>query len=91
MPGSARSDESYGCCCCSPDAEIWPVSGEESSWNRITTMADDAINWMGRIHKTDPEHPVCLHDVSGSPHALDHSMHLFDDGDEKLRGRSFEN
>ena len=26
------------------DAAIWPVTGEESSWNMITAMADDAID-----------------------------------------------
>ncbi len=37
-----------------PKAEIWPVTGKESSWNLITAMADDAIAWMDRIHQTDP-------------------------------------
>jgi arylsulfatase len=84
-----------------PKAEIWPVTGEEPSWNLITAMADDAIDWMYRIHQTDPEQPIFLHYVPGSSHAPHHptkewvdkihAMHLFDDGYEKLRERIFEN
>ena len=29
-----------------PKAKIWPVTGKESSWNLITGMADDAIDWI---------------------------------------------
>ena len=64
-------------------------------------MADDAIDWMSRIHQTDPEQPIFLHYVPGSSHAPHHptkewvdrihAMHLFDDGYEKLRERIFEN
>jgi arylsulfatase len=84
-----------------PNARIWPVTGEESSWNLITAMADDAIDWMTRIHQTDPNQPIFLHYVPGSSHAPHHptkewvdkisAMHLFDDGYEKLRERIFEN
>ena len=35
---------------------------EESSWNLITAMADDAIDWMTRIHQTDPQ-PADLHQL----------------------------
>jgi arylsulfatase len=84
-----------------PNAKIWPVTGEESSWNLITAMADDAIDWMTRIHQTDPNQPIFLHYVPGSSHAPHHptrewvdkisAMHLFDDGYEKLRERIFAN
>ena len=49
-----------------PKAEIWPVTGKESSWNLITAMADDAIDWMYRIHQTDPNQPIFLYYVPGS-------------------------
>ena len=84
-----------------PKAEIWPVTGKEPSWNLITAMADDAIDWMYRIHQTDPRQPIFLYYVPGSSHAPHHptkewvdkihAMHLFDDGYEKLRERIFEN
>ena len=84
-----------------PKAAIWPVTGQESSWNLITAMADDAISWMDRIHQTDPTQPIFLHYCPGASHAPHHptkewvdkisAMHLFDDGYEKLRERIFEN
>ncbi len=84
-----------------PNAEIWPVTGKESSWNLITAMADDAIDWMTRIHQSDPSQPIFMHYIPGCSHAPHHptkewvdkieAMHLFDDGYEKLRERIFEN
>ena len=84
-----------------PKAEIWPVTGKEPSWNLITAMADDAIDWMYRIHQTDPSQPIFLYYVPGASHAPHHptkewvdkihAMHLFDDGYEKLRERIFAN
>ena len=84
-----------------PKAKIWPVTGKESSWNMITAMADDAIDWMTRIHQTNPRQPIFLHYVPGASHAPHHptkewvdkirAMHLFDDGYEKLRERIFAN
>ena len=84
-----------------PNAEIWPVTGKESDWNLITAMADDAIDWMTRIHQSDPDQPIFMHYVPGCSHAPHHptkewvdkieAMHLFDDGYEKLRERIFEN
>ena len=95
FPGTLKMDRS------DPDAAIWPVTGEESSWNLITAMADDAIAWMDRIHQTDPSQPIFINYVPGSSHAPHHptkewvdkihAMHLFDDGYEKLRERIFEN
>ena len=84
-----------------PKAEIWPVTGEEPSWNLITAMADDAIDWMTRIHQTNPDQPIFIKYAPGSSHAPHHptkewvekiqAMHLFDDGYEVLRERIFEN
>ncbi|QDU15320.1 Arylsulfatase [Gimesia maris] len=84
-----------------PQAKIWPVTGKESKWNLITAMADDAIDWMTRIHQSDPSQPIFLHYVPGATHAPHHpkkewvdkihAMHLFDDGYEKLRERIFAN
>jgi len=84
-----------------PKAEIWPVTGKEPSWNLVTAMADDAIDWMYRIHQTDPKQPIFLYYVPGASHAPHHptkewvdkihAMHLFDDGYEKLRERIFAN
>ena len=84
-----------------PKAAVWPVTGQESSWNLITAMADDAIAWMDRIHQTDPTQPIFVHYCPGSSHAPHHptkewvdkisAMHLFDDGYEKLREQIFEN
>lgn len=84
-----------------PKAKIWPITGKESEWNLITAMADDAIDWMTRIHQTNPRQPIFLHYCPGSSHAPHHptkewvdrihAMHLFDDGYEKVRERIFEN
>jgi arylsulfatase A-like enzyme len=84
-----------------PKAAIWPVTGKEPSWNLVTAMADDAIDWMYRIHQTAPRQPIFMYYVPGASHAphqppkewVDkiHAMHLFDDGYQKLRERIFEN
>ncbi|MCB1687572.1 MAG: arylsulfatase [Halioglobus sp.] len=82
--------------------QIYPFNGKEpGTWNMITAMADDAIDWMYRIHQTDPEQPMFVYYVPGASHAPHHptkewvdkieAMHLFDDGYEKLRERIFEN
>jgi arylsulfatase A-like enzyme len=81
--------------------QIYPFVGQEGEWNLITAMADDAIDWMTRIHQTDPSQPLFVYYVPGATHAPHHptkewvdkihEMHLFDDGYEKLRERIFEN
>lgn len=82
--------------------QIYPFEGKpDGSWNLITEMADDAIDWMTRIHQSDPSQPIFMHYVPGCSHAPHHptkewvdkieAMHLFDDGYEKLRERIFEN
>ncbi|MGY4417585.1 arylsulfatase A-like enzyme [Bradyrhizobium sp. JR6.1] len=82
--------------------QIYPFQGKEpGSWNLITAMADDAIDWMTRMHQTDPSKPLLIKYAPGATHAPHHptkewvdkisAMHLFDDGYEKLRERILEN
>ena len=64
-------------------------------------MADDAIDYMTRMHQIDPAKPVFIKYAPGATHAPHHptkewvqkiqAMKLFDDGYEKLRERIFEN
>ena len=82
--------------------QIYPFDGKPAgSWNLITAMADDAIDYMTRIHQTQPDKPIFIKYAPGATHAPHHptkewvdkirAMHLFDDGYEKLRERIFEN
>ena len=80
--------------------QIYPFEGKPG-WNLITGMADDAIDYMTRIHQTDPSKPIFIKYAPGATHAPHHptkewvdkihAMHLFDDGYNKLRERIFEN
>lgn len=80
---------------------IYPFRGQEGKWNLVTAMADDAIDWMTRVHQTDPSKPFFCYYAPGATHAPHHptkewvdrihDLHLFDDGYEKLRERIFEN
>src|SRR5512144_1260784 len=82
--------------------QIYPFQGKPSgTWNLVTAMADDAIDYMTRIHQTDPSKPIFIKYAPGATHAPHHptkewvdkisAMHLFDDGYNKLRERIFEN
>ena len=81
--------------------QIYPFKGQEGTWNLITGMADDAIDYMTRMHQIDPSKPLFIKYAPGATHAPHHptqewvdkihAMHLFDDGYEKLRDRIFEN
>ncbi len=82
--------------------QIYPFLGKPpGTWNLVTAMADDAIDWMTRMHQTDPSKPLFIKYAPGATHAPHHptkewvdrisAMHLFDDGYEKLRQRIFEN
>jgi arylsulfatase A-like enzyme len=82
--------------------QIYPFEGKPpGTWNLVTAMADDAIDWTTRIHQTDPSKPIFIKYAPGATHAPHHptkewvdrihAMHLFDDGYEKLRERIFEN
>jgi arylsulfatase len=82
--------------------QIYPFQGHApGTWNLVTAMADDAIDYMTRIHQTDPSKPIFIKYAPGATHAPHHptkewvdkihAMHLFDDGYEKLRERIFAN
>src|SRR5262245_7175452 len=82
--------------------QIYPFQGKpKGSWNLITAMADDAIDYMTRIHQINPSRPLFIKYAPGATHAPHNptkewvdkisAMHLFDDGYEKLRERIFEN
>ena len=80
--------------------QIYPFQGKPG-WNLVTGMADYAIDYMTRIHQTQPDKPIFIKYAPGATHAPHHptqewvdkihAMHLFDDGYEKLRERIFEN
>ncbi|MCG6908091.1 MAG: arylsulfatase [Desulfobacteraceae bacterium] len=80
--------------------QIYPFRGKPD-WNLITGMADDAIDYIARMHQTDPSKPIFIKYAPGATHAPHHptkewvdkvrAMHLFDDGYEKLRERILEN
>lgn len=79
---------------------IHPYEGKPG-WNLMTAMADDAIDYMNRIHALSPEQPWLIKFAPGATHAPHHptkewvekikSMNLFDDGWNKLRETIFEN
>ena len=80
--------------------QIYPFDGKPG-WNLITGMADDAIDYLYRVHQTAPDKPFFIKYAPGATHAPHHptkewvekirAMHLFDDGWNKLRERIFEN
>ncbi len=82
--------------------QIYPFEGKApGTWNLVTAMADDAIDYMTRMHQIEPDKPIFIKYAPGATHAPHHptkewvdkisAMHLFDDGYEKLRERIFEN
>jgi len=81
--------------------QIYPYEGQEGKWNLITAEADDAIDWMRRMHQTDPTKPMFIWFAPGATHAPHHptkewvdkihAMHLFDGGYEQLRQTIFAN
>jgi len=80
--------------------QIYPFEGKPG-WNLITGMADDAIDYITRIHQTDPSKPLFIKYAPGATHAPHHptkewvdkihAMHLFDGGYNKLRETIYEN
>ncbi len=80
--------------------QIYPFAGDPE-WNLVTGMADDAIDYISRIHQTDPSKPIFIKYAPGATHAPHHptkewvdkisAMHLFDEGYNKLREQIFEN
>jgi arylsulfatase A-like enzyme len=82
--------------------QIYPFQGKPpGSWNLVTGMADDAIDYMTRIHQIDPGKPIFIKYAPGATHAPHHptkewvdkisAMKLFEGGYEKLRQTIFEN
>ena len=82
--------------------QIYPFEGKPpGTWNLMTAMADDAIDYMTRLHQTQPDKPIFIKYAPGATHAPHHptkegvdkisAMHLFDDGWNKVRERIFEN
>ncbi len=81
--------------------QIYPYRGQEGSWNLVTGMADDAIDWISRMHQIDPSKPLFIKYAPGATHAPHHptrewvdkihDMHLFDGGYNQLRQTIFAN
>jgi arylsulfatase len=80
--------------------QIYPFQGKPE-WNLVTAMADDAIDYLNRIHQTAPTKPFFLKYAPGATHAPHHptkewvkkiaDMHLFDEGWNKVQEKIFEN
>jgi arylsulfatase len=80
--------------------QIYPFEGKPG-WNLVTGMADDAIDYMNRMHQTQPDKPIFIKYAPGATHAPHHptkewvdkigAMKLFDGGYEKVREQIFEN
>ena len=82
--------------------QIYPFQGKPpGTWNLVTAMADDAIDWITRLNQIDPSKPFFVYYVPGATHAPHHptkewvdkihNMHLFDKGWNALREQIFEN
>ena len=81
---------------------IYPWVGKPAgTWNLITSMADEATDWLRQINATHPDQPFLLYYAPGATHAPHHptkewidkisAMHLFDEGWNKLRDKIFAN
>jgi len=80
--------------------QIYPFEGKPG-WNLVTGMADAAIEYLHEINQIQPDKPFFCYYVPGATHAPHHptkewvekiqAMHLFDDGWNKLRERTFAN
>ncbi len=82
--------------------QIYPFEGKPSgTWNLVTAMADDAIDYATRMHQIQPSKPIFIKYAPGATHAPHHptkewvdkisKMKLFDEGWNKVRERIFEN
>jgi len=53
--------------------QIYPFEGKApGSWNLVTAMADDAIDYMTRMHQTNPAKPLFIKYAPGATHAPHH-------------------
>ena len=67
--------------------QIYPFQGKPG-WNLVTGMADEAIDWMTRMHQTDPSKPIFIKYAPGATHAPHHPTKEWVDkisADEALR------
>jgi arylsulfatase A-like enzyme len=82
--------------------QIYPFLGKPpGTWNLVTAMADDAIDYMTRMHQIQPDKPILIKYAPGATHAPHHpikewvdkisKMKLFDEGYNKVRDRIYEN
>jgi arylsulfatase A-like enzyme len=82
--------------------QIFPFEGKPAgTWNLVTAMADDAIDYMTRMHQIQPDKPIFIKYAPGATHAPHHptkewvdkisKAKLFDEGYNKVRERIFEN
>jgi arylsulfatase len=82
--------------------QIYPFEGKPSgTWNLVTAMADDAIDYMTRMHQIQPSKPIFIKYAPGATHAPHHptkewvdkisQMKLFDEGWNEVRERIFAN
>jgi arylsulfatase len=82
--------------------QIFPFEGKPAgTWNLVTAMADDAIDYMTRMHQIQPDKPLFIKYAPGATHAPHHptrewidkisKMKLFDEGWNKVRERIFAN
>ena len=82
--------------------QIFPFEGKPpGQWNLVTAMADDAIDYVSRMHQTQPDKPIFIKYAPGATHAPHHptrewadrisGLKLFDEGYERVRERIFEN
>ncbi|MDD5322692.1 MAG: arylsulfatase [Methylococcales bacterium] len=79
---------------------IQPQAGKPG-WNLITAMADEAIGRIKMLNEVQPDRPFMIYYAPGATHAPHHptpewiekisSMHLFDQGWNKLREQIFAN
>ena len=79
---------------------IYPYVGKPG-WNLMTSMADEAIDYVNRMNALSPNTPFLIKFAPGATHAPHHptkewvekisQMHLFDQGWNKLREQIFEN
>ncbi len=81
--------------------QIYPFDDAAGEWNLVTAMADDAIDWISRMHQINPSNPFFIKYAPGATHAPHHptkewvdkieAMNLFDAGWNELQKTIFEN
>src|SRR5213079_582437 len=55
--------------------QIYPFLGKPpGTWNLVTAMADDAIDYMTRMHQIQPDKPILIKYAPGATHAPHHPI-----------------